>query len=238
MVSFVGADDAGNGNIDPITITWPTVQAGDVALLWWIMTSSGTAPTSPTGFTLQQSVTGDTGTTLMRFEAAVLTGSESGSLNLTAGAFNRHSAVMSVYRGCHLSSPIDTWAVRDEDTSATTHANPQVTTGYANCAIATAIGERSGTGTNAWTPPTGYTERADSLATATGTGGTICACADDGLAVSRSAGTNVTPPVWTSGNTFASVNVLTWTVSLRPLDPSRPPYLVASRAAVQRAASW
>jgi hypothetical protein len=236
VVSFVGSD-VGGGNVADITdLIWPAVQSGDVALLFWIMINTAT-PVNPTGFTLNQTIDSTTGAGRMRFQHRVCDGSESGALTLSAGAINRQSACLVVYRGCHATSPIDTWAVRDETVTGTTHANPQVTTGFGDCAVVAAIGERSGTGTNAWTAPSGYTKRADSAALAVGAGGTICASADDGLAISRAAGTAVTPPVWTSGNAFSTNQVLTWTVSLRQPDPlSRP--LFAMAAAAHRAANW
>lgn len=228
MIGFVGAD-AGGGNVSSITdLTWPAVAAGDVALLFWLMINTA-APTNPTGFALDQSVD-DTASTRMRFQHKVCDGTESGALTLTSDTINRTSAVLAVYRGCHATSPIDTWAVRDEGSSATAHACPAVATGFGGCAIVSAAGERSGTGTNDWTPPALYSERADSTSLAVGAGGTIVAVADDGLATLRPAGTLVTPPDWTSGNGVSSANVFTWTVSLRPLASAPPPHPLRQRA--------
>jgi hypothetical protein len=102
--------------------------------------------------------------------------------------------------------------------------------------ILSGVGERASSGTTNWT--TSFTERADTMTLATGTGGTICALADDGLATPRTAGVGVTPPNWVSAGAFASANVLTWSIALRPLDSSRPPSRDAARAAVRRAATW
>ncbi|MGI5169877.1 hypothetical protein ACQEU3_46730 [Spirillospora sp. CA-253888] len=237
MVTSIGAA-AGGANATSIDLTWPTVQADDVAVLFWLMNNSTTA-SNPAGFTLHESLDGDSGSMRMRFQSAILTGSETGTLTLTGDTSNRMSAVMAVYRGAHPTSPIDTWATRDEGVAGITHACPQVVTGFADCVIVTAAGERATSGTTGWTAPTGYTERADSDSAAVGTGGTICALADDGLATSRSAGTAVTPPAWASASGFSSANVLTWTVSVRPLEVGRPARLVAAvPAALQRAASW
>lgn len=240
-IASVGADSAG-GNVATLTgLTWPAVQANDVAVMWWLGINSVTW-TDPGNFTLINSTDGDTGASRMRLYYRVCTGAETGDVSLVHSAADRQCAVMAIYRGCDPVTPINLttgWAVRDESASGTTHACPQVTTDVADCVVLTAIGERASSGTTGWTAPPGYTERADSDGLATGTGGTSCALADDGLATSRPAGTNVTPPVWTSTNGFATANILTWTVSIRPAVIGRPPQLVAATAvAVHRAASW
>jgi hypothetical protein len=215
MVSFVNSAVAG-ANLATIAPTWPSVLAGDTALLTWALQSTMT-PTDPGAFVLDQTDNATTGAMTSRVYHRNCDGSETGSFNLTASGANRMSAALAVYRGCHLTSPIDTISVRNEGTSGTTHACPSVTTGFADCVVVTVISERSTTGTNGWTPPSGYTERADTTTLATGSGGTVTAIADDGLASGRSAGTVVTPPVWTSTNAFATANVVIWTISLRPL---------------------
>ena len=229
MVSFVGAD-SGGGNVANINtaanpVTWPAgIQSGDTAIVLWIMQNTVT-PTIPSGFTVPTggAFDGSTGSARYRFMWRTCDGSESGNLSLTnstaGGTANRQSAVLIVYRGLNAANPIDgTPQTRDETSSGTTHASPSVTTGVANAVVWVGVGERATTGTNAWTPPSSpfNNERADSDGAATGSGGTIVAGGDDGLAVSRASGTVVTPGSWTSGNAFASANVVTWTVSLKP----------------------
>jgi hypothetical protein len=215
VVSFVNSAVAG-GNLATITPTWPSVLAGDTALLAWALQST-TTPTDPGAFTLDQTDNSTSGAMTSRIYHRNCDGTESGSFNLTVSVANRQSAALAAYRGCHSTSPIDAIAVRNETVSGTTHACPSVTTGFADCAVITVISERSTTGTNDWTAPSGYTGRADTTTLATGSGGSITAIADDGLAAGRPAGTVVTPPVWTSANAFATANVVTWTISLRPL---------------------
>lgn len=239
MTSYVNSSTDG-GNLTSLAPTWPTVQAGDVALLWWLMQNSST-PTLPSGFTLPSSalVDGDSGSMRMGLYWKALDGSETGTLALTGTAANRQCAGMAIYRGAHLTAPLSDWQVLDEAASVSSHACPAVTPQHAGCAIVTAVGERATTGTTNWTAPSpGYTERADTTTLATGSGGTILAIADDGLATNRTVGVGVTPPNWVSAGTFASANVLTWSVALRPLDPAVRPRLVAARSAVVRAARW
>lgn len=212
-ITFI-ASDVDGGNAGTLTgLTWPTVQAGDLALLVWTGVST-TTWTDPSGWTLVAEHTGGSGSLRSRLYYRVCTGSESGSITLTHADINRQSAVLAVYRGAHPTSPIDAWADRDEDAATDVHACPQVTTGHADCVIVTAVGERVTGGTTDYTPPTGYTERADTDALASGTGGTITALADDGLATSRPSGTSVTPPPWVG--TVSTGNVVTWTISVRP----------------------
>lgn len=239
-VTLVGADNGGgnvlNINLALDPLAWPTVQAGDFALMWWTLQSTQT-PTDPSGFDFEQSQTNSSGSTMSRFYSKICAGTESGNISLGASGINRMSAVLLVLRGAHVTAPLDTFNVRNETSAGTTHACPQVTTGYSDCVIVTAVCERATSGTNDWTAPSpGYTERSDSTTDATGSGGTITAVADDGLTSGRASGTAVTPPVWTSANSFSTTNVITWTVSVRPLDQAPRPYV--SQYAVVRASSW
>ncbi len=234
MTSFVGQDTEG-GNVEDLTVTFPSVQAGDVAVLLWLMQNTST-PALPSGFTLPSGglVDGDSGSMRMGLYWQAL--SAGGSVTLDGSAINRQSAVMAVYRGAHPTAPISAWAVRDEGSSVSTHPCPQVTPLHGGCVILSGVGERASSGTTSWT--TAYSKRADSASLATGSGGTICAIADDGLSTPRAAGVAVTPPNWVSADPFASANVLTWSIALRPIDSSRPVARVAARAAVRRAATW
>jgi hypothetical protein len=235
VTSYVGAATDG-GNLEDLSITLPSVQAGDVAVLLWLMQNTST-PTTPSGFTLPSSalVDGDSGSMRMGLYWRALP--SGGSVTLDGSASNRQSAVLAVYRGAHETAPISAWEVRDEGSSVSSHPCPEVTPLHDGCVILSGVGERASSGTTGWT--TTYTERADSVALATGTGGTICAIADDGLATLRTAGVGVTPPNWVSGSAFASANVLTWSIALRPLDSARPPRLVAAMpVAVRRASAW
>jgi hypothetical protein len=240
VVTFVAAD-AGGGNVANINtaadpVTWPTVQTGDVAFILWIMQNTVT-PTIPADWTVPAtngSFDGTTGASRYRLMWHLCDGTETGNISLTnstaGGTANRQSATLAVYRGLDNTNPIDVLAApRQETVSGTTHACPSVTTGVANAPVITAIGERSTTGTNAWTPPSSpfNNERADSDGAATGSGGTIVAWADDGLSVTRSAGTTVTPGVWTSGNAFSSAGDVTWTMSLNPAVTGRVGQLIS-----------
>jgi hypothetical protein len=235
VVSFVGAD-AGGGNVANINtaadpVTWPTLAAKDIVFAFWIMQNTVT-PTIPAGWTVPAngSFDGTSGASRYRLMWHPCDGTETGTLSLTntGPTANRQCADLVVYRGLDNTNPIDVLASPlQESVSGTTHQPPAVTIGVANAPVITAIGERSTTGTSAWTQPSGYTERADSDGAATGSGGTIVAWADDGLAVTRSAGATVTPGVWTSGNAFSTLNVVTFTMSLNPAATGKNPQIVS-----------
>lgn len=226
MVDFVGADSGGGNSTSITDLTWPSVAAGDVALLWWVMTNTTTA-TNPSGFTLEQQLDGDSGSMRVRFQSKICTGAESGALTLTGDTTNRMSACLAVYRGCHPTSPVNAFTSNDEGSSVSTHACAAVTPTVPSAVIVTAVSERATTGTTNWT--TSYTERTDSLTLATGTGGTITAIADDGLAAGRGLSA-VTPPNWVSADTFSTANVITWSVALASAPSSAPPNPVRRRA--------
>lgn len=228
-ITFVGAD-AGGGNIadistmgtdssDPLYVqrlAWPTVANGDFAIIWWAMQNTVT-PTIPGGWTVALSNDTTTGSGRGRLMTHVCDGTETGFISLTnsGGTINRQSAIILVYRGA---LGLDgTPTVRNETVSSTTHAAPSYTTTAANASILTFVMERSSNVTTGWTPPGGYTERADSGTYATGSGGTIVAGADDGLAVVRSSGATVSPGSWSSNSATGTANVATVTVGLAPV---------------------
>jgi hypothetical protein len=108
--------------------------------------------------------------------------------------------------------------------------------------VIAAIGERINAGTTGWTPPGSpfNNERFDTASLANGSGGTITGEADDGLAAGRASGAVVTPGVWTSANAISTANVVTWTVSLKPLagTQTKPAPVLLIGQAVNRAATY
>lgn len=223
MVTFVGADSTGGNVTDSSTLAgaarliWPTVDADDVAVLVWSWQNNSTA-TIPSGFTHEATNDVGDGGGAMRTAVywKVCTGSEDGTVLATViGSLSRQSACLVVYRGLDTTDPIAALAVDiDHLAETTTHTNPAVTPPVANCVIATSIHERATSIDADFTAPSGYTERADTLALATGSGGSITAVADDGLASGRGTGA-VTPPVWTGDNGTGTDNIVTYSLALR-----------------------
>jgi hypothetical protein len=223
MVTFVG-QNSGSANATTATIAWPAgLQAGDVAVLGWTHQSTHTA-TDPGGFISRGNAATGAGAGEVRLLTRDCDGSESGLITLgsqSAGVGDKITGCLAVYR----SATYDTSNSRTETAAGTTHANASVTTGAADCVIVAIIGERSSTGTSAYTQPSGYTKESEGAQASTGM--TITTLADDGLAAGRSSGSTVTPGVWTSANSFSTQGVATWTVSLRPLAPSKNPQTIS-----------
>lgn len=235
-ITFVGSD-VGGGNVATIAagdLVWPTVQADDVALLFWTMSTTVT-PTTPTDFTLVTNNDGGAGSLRTYIYRKVCTGSEDGTdVGCTVSLATRQSACIVVWRGVNTTTPVDgTPSFDGTHTTGTTHDNPAYTPSVSGCAIVTSIHERATNVDTAWTPPTDYTERADTLTEATGSGGTITAVADDGLLVSNPSGTPVTPGVWTGNHGTGTPNIGTYTLALRPsgTDATVTPATVAVVAA-------
>lgn len=213
MGTFVGTS-ANGGNVTALTtansaaITWPTVQAGDLAIIAWTFQNTAT-PTDPTSqtFTLYDQV--DDGSCRSRLLYRVCTGSESGTIAGWSNSIpNRQTAVLFVVRG--YVSFVATSAT--EPGTSTTHDCPAIGTGNgaATGDSVIVIGtDRSGLTTTA-TPPSGWAKRTTSEFGLAASGGTYTGVADDGL-------TGQTMPVdpgsWTMQSGSTSV---TRTLALRP----------------------
>lgn len=217
-VGFAAATD----NADTINVPWTQygtatpipIADGDVAILAWNGQSSPTW-TPPSGWTLAApEVIGSTGSHRSRVYVRALDGTEdASSIALVASGISKMTGILAVYRGVDVADIIDAIASRDETTTGTSHANPQITTVAADAPVVTIIHERLTDSSTNYTAPSGYTKRVQPTPVGGG-GSTSAALADDGLAVSRAAETDVTPPAWTNG--ASTNNVITWTISLTP----------------------
>lgn len=216
-VTIVGSADANGGNVFTLTgVTWPAgIQANDVALIWWTFQSISTR-TWGNGITSANEVSvQDSGQCRSVFALKVLTGTESGDIGLTCGTQNRQSAAVIVYRGVNPTNPLDNFSFNIATSTATSGArtNPQIDPVAANTRLVNAYSERLTTGTTSITPPTGETLEISSLATASGSGGTFTAIADDLTTLQGTAA--FTPPTWTNASTTAATYVA-WSVTLNP----------------------
>lgn len=225
MVALVGVAGA-TDNTATLNVPWTNygtgppetaidIQAGDVAILAWNGQSTPTW-TAPSGWELAApEVIGSTGSHRSRIYVMELDGTEGGTpVTLAASGISKMMGMIYVARGVDVADIIDAIASRDETSTGTTHACPQITTVAADAPVLTIIHERLTDSSTAYTAPSpGYTKRLQPAPV--GGGGSVSgAIADDGLAVSRAAGTNVTPPAWTNG--ASTNNVITWTISLTP----------------------
>lgn len=214
MGTFVGTS-ANGGNVTALTtansaaITWPTVQAGDLAILAWTMQNTAT-PTDPTSQTFTLVGTLDDGSCRSRVLKRVCTGSESGTITGWSNSIqNRQTAVLFVVRGYSDVSAAVSFA---EPGTSTTHDCPSVGTGNgaANGDSVIVIGtDRSGATTTA-TAPTGWAKRTTSEFGLAAAGGTYTGIADDGLITAQTF--PVDPSTWTMASGSTAV---TWTLALR-----------------------
>jgi len=215
-ITYVGSGaDGQNGTA--VAPTYPAgIQAGDVAYLAWTYQSTATGVTNPSGYLQQGTANMASGSGTVRVLTRVLDGSETAGQAITcAASTNKMTAALEVLRGVDTANVINgSVQFRAETVAGTTHACPSATPTVSGCVALTGIAERSSTGTSSYTAPSGYTKRAEGVTTAAGM--TITAIADDGLATPHASGTAVTPPVWTSGNTFSTANVETFTWLVPP----------------------
>lgn len=213
-MAFKSGNVAG-GNVATLNLAWPTgagaPASGDVAVL--VYAFGGTLTSAPTGFTQIGSVGGSNSLTCTAYRR-VCDGTETGNISMSNAGTNRQSATLVIYPGIDGTTPIDVIASRVETTAGTTHAAPSVTVPSGGDVILTAVAERANSGTNNWTAGSGYLEREDTTTLATGTGGTSTAIAEENPFVNHAGGATVTPSSWTSGNSFSTANVVTWTIAL------------------------
>ncbi|SEG45033.1 hypothetical protein SAMN04489712_105283 [Thermomonospora echinospora] len=209
-VAFVAAT-ANAVNSTTLPLTWPAVSSGHVALLGWSGLSTAVW-TPPAGWTLLDAVTADSGNHASRVYWRPCDGSESGTITLTHDTLNKQSAVLIVWSGVDTATPIDAYAVRDENTAGTSHASPSASATMAGVVAVAMVSERVTDSTPSYTAPAGYTIRAQP--TPIGLGGSVSLAMAD-LLTGTGGATTVTPGAWTG--TVSTANVLTWTILLRPL---------------------
>lgn len=215
-VTGVATGTAG-GNLTTLTLAWSaltaTPAAGDLAYLVWTCGSAQTVTNDPSGWTLEGTRNSTNGSMRTRVYSRVCTGSESGSISVTASATNRQTLSVRVVRGVDTSTPVHKIAFLDETASIASHACPPVTPTIDGCVIITMMGERSSTGSTSLSTPGGstYTVRVHSGAAAAGSGGTFSGIADD-LTTAHPAGVAVTPD--TLVGSAAVIGVTTWTLAI------------------------
>lgn len=215
MGSFVGTS-ANGGNVTALTtansaaITWPTVQAGDLAILAWTMQNTAT-PTDPTSQAFTLVGTLDDGSCRSRVLKRICNGTESGTITGWSNSIqNRQTAVLFVVRGYSDIAGITSAA---EPGTTTAHDCPAIGTGNGAATGDTIIvigTDRSGATTTA-TPPAGFAKRTTSEFGLAAAGGTYTGVADDGLVTAQTMPFD--PAAWTMASGSAAV---TWTLALRP----------------------
>jgi hypothetical protein len=162
IAAATGAATAANA----ISLTWPVVAAGDVAVLVGAIGGLSTL-TDPTGFsaidTLDES-------TVLRAKAwrKVCAGSETGTLSLAwTGTAQNGAAALVVYRGIDPTTPVHVHGVNGAVAAGTARAASAVANQIQPALEIAAYCDVNTTSAQSWTPPTGMNERADVSSAAT-----------------------------------------------------------------------
>jgi hypothetical protein len=209
-ITYVGGAATSGGLVATLTLTFPTVQAGDKAFIFWAHTSPATVSVDPTAAGFAYADYYSDSTLGRRLYIKTCTGTEGGStITFTVAAAQLMSAVMVVYRGCTIGA-ISTWYETGtdliKDPPAQIITRPDET-------LVSAVCEKVTTGTASYTPPAGVTKRQEHANV--GTNGITSAVGDDLPSPVRAVGTAVAPGSWTGSGTASGMGVFT-TVSLIP----------------------
>jgi hypothetical protein len=202
-VTFVAADLSNSGNVTAIAgLNWPAHVAGDVALFGAGMLNTATQTLDALITQLREDVDQNLKGVLGVRLPGAMTGSESGSVDMTvlAGDTNRMVAGIALFRGC---SGIGTPTYLAEGgTAVSTHSSPSVSLASANDGILLIYVERQSTSASTITPPVGYID-AGQFGTG-GSGGTVMCLAYK--VTGNSSGTN-NPSTWSSTNAASNCEV-------------------------------
>ena len=203
-ITYVGgATSSSTSSVSSVTLTIPTVQNGDLAVL--VFGHGTTNATAPAGWTLADAHT--QGTMYGEIFTRTLASGDSGATVVcTVGASQRLSATLAVYRGASGIGDVE-----HAGGSGTGHAVTAATAAEGGGVAVTAIAERSSTPSTTFTPPSGYSLRQSSHGTGTGAGSTGWA---DRLAIIEDEGNPVGAGSWTGD---VSNTAIVWTLSLTPV---------------------
>lgn len=204
-VTYVGgATSSATSSVTSRTLTIPTVQNDDFAL---IVFGHGTAnQPAPSGWTLGDAA--NVGSAYGEIFTRRLTAADSGStVTLTIGTSQRMTATLAVYRGVDSAA----FAHTTDSGTSTSHALVPVTAADGGSVAVTALFERSSTPSTVFTQPASYTMRQSSFGVGTGSCSSAFA---DLLGTVVPDGSNVgTGATWTSDGANVAIG---WTIALEP----------------------
>lgn len=217
-ISYVGGDQqsslTANGGANNISVTMPTIQAGDVAILMLSKSNAETLTTNPTisGFTQYEF----DNTSFAGFSSNLwykrLNGTESGTIIGTAWATIAYTSIgLAVFRGVDPSQLFNA-AITKQTTTASTTTNFNLTsTTWPNAEIVYAIADIKSASTSAGfthTPPAGATERVDISSTRNNSLNT-------GIQISHLTKGTAGSVASTTGTAFLAVNGISYTLALQ-----------------------
>lgn len=188
------------------SITYPTgIQANDGIIMIGTWADVAIAVTTPSGFTLVDSLM-DAGPNIQtRIWQKVAAGTESGSIAPNYGGVGiKWGLAMIAYSGTDTTSPIQTDTITPLTTAGTSRTSPTVTATGAGCwIIEFAVDRGTHVTGNTWTVPGALSVRAANLLT-TGGGSVNLSVADSASTVSAGSNGGHT---WTSSLSTSNVNI-------------------------------
>lgn len=202
MTSKVG-DVSGSSNAASASLSWATVgtlAAGDLAILFWAMSTSVSPTAAPSGFTIAPGTWPQEDSNLRVYVyTKVLTGSESGSLSLNLDATTRQTAVMIVLRGFDVPT---VYSIKAEAGTSASHTFNTLT--FTGTAAILAVSMERGTppATAVTTVSSGYTIE-EQLTNGT-SGGTFVAVASKTGSITTPVTSTQTPGTWTNDTSVSN----------------------------------
>lgn len=204
LESSVGA----TANFTQMWLGWPNTTAGHVAIFMWRGRYTWTQ--EPAGFTQLDEINTSGGRSRVYYR--ILTGGESGDIEVGANTSHKMESALSVFSGVDTSSIFNNYSVSTSNNGSF----PSVSTSVADCGIVLFGSHRDGTLRN-HSYPSGYTRR-QMLGTAGG--GAVSTSVGDSIS-SRGAGTVNPGSMTLNGGSWNHTHK--WTMALTPLEDEPPP---------------
>jgi PKD repeat protein len=214
-VQFVGAANAGGGNVTVKRVQIPsTAQAGDTALLYLSQnsTSTWTGPVGVTGWTQVDTFTSGTLVTTVWLKR-LAAGDLGGTVEVDSAAFTHASLDVAVYRGVDATTPISAFA-HAGDAGGTAHVTPTAPADGGDFVVSLWSDRSSSTVT--WTPPAGQVSRDASPDSGSLTLQALVADGDGPATAGTAGGVTATTDV-------ATGRAAMWTIVLNPSGATGPP---------------
>lgn len=224
-VTFVDAKTSTSGNVVTVTgLTWPTHQAGDLALFIGGCVDTATPVLDALLTQIRQDTDQNLKATVASRLPTAMTGSESGTIDFHVGAAetNRMTAAIALFRAAAGLGTVTYLA--EGGTAVSTHHSPSVTLNSADDGICVLYEERQSTSASTITPPSGYTAPVQ-FGTG-GSGGTVV-CVAYKLS-GNTAGSNAIGD-WSSTNTASNCTVYAFPIFA---------LITASPTGIPSAESW
>jgi PKD repeat protein len=206
-IAFVGAADAGGGNVKNKSVTIPgAAHAGDTAVLFLSQpaTTPWSGPAGVTGWTQVGSNVTNGGLTTTVWTKQLAAGDAGSDVKFTSATYSHASVDVAVYSGVDAVNPVGQSATA-QDTNVSNHTTAPVTAAAGNWVVSM-WGDRS-TATRTWTTPGTVAQRAASTDTGNLTMQAVVADSDGPV----SAGSYPAVTATTDANTDRTVM---WTIEL------------------------